>query len=204
MLKLNQKNIDIKKIGKKAISNKKILSELLEGILNKESTIRENSFYVLNYISKENPEVIYSEFNYFIQMLKSSNTYHQNIAINIIANLACSDPDKKFDEIFNEYFSLFKSEKTIVPAQVAKNSGKIAKKRIDLRNIITEKLLNIDKLHSGKQKELIKSYIIESFDEYFKDAENKEEILKFVNNQINNNSPKTKKAAQNFLKKWQK
>lgn len=201
---IDGKNLDIEKIAKKAILDKVFIVKLLKGIRSKDSTIRETSFNVVNYMSEHKPNSIYSEFNSFVQLLHSPNTYHQYIAINILANLACADPENKFKPVFEEYFGLFSIGKTIVPAQLAKNSGKIAKVRTDLRTQITEKLLKIDSIHHGKQKELIKSYIIESFDKYFKEAEQKEQIFKFVKSQLHSKSPKTKKAAKTFLKKWEK
>ena len=177
MSELNDKDINIEKFAGKAIKNEKILSKLLSGILNKVETIRYNSYNILHYISDKYPEIIYSKFDFFVKMLESSNTYHQNSAVDIIANLTFTDPEKKFEKIFEKYFDLFKIPKTIVPAKLARNSGKIANAKPELQNKITDKLLNIDELHHGKQIELIKSYVIESFDEYFENIENKEDIL---------------------------
>lgn len=56
--------------------------------------------------------------------------------------------------------------------------------------------------HRPDRKELIKSYAIEGFDEYFEEAEEKERITEFVRLQLNSESPRTRKAAKRFLKKW--
>ena len=65
-------------------------------------------------------------------------------------------------------------------AHVAALSGKIALWKPHLQDTITKKLLNIDKTHRGSQKELVKGYAIEAFNDYFEEAGNKEEILHFV------------------------
>jgi hypothetical protein len=51
---------------------------------------------------------------------------------------------------------------------------------------------------------LIKSYAIEAFDEYFETAEDEDKkmILEFVRGQVASSSPKTRKKAKEFLKKW--
>ena len=87
-------------------------------------------------------------------------------------------------------------------SHLAANLGKIAKVKPDLRKKITEVLLNIDQTHheSGR-KDLIKAYVIESFHEYFEDIKNKEEVIKFIKNQLKSNSPKTRKIAENFIDK---
>jgi len=202
MFELNTKNIDVENLAKEATRNKELISELLKGVINKSELIRYNSSHVLDVISQKNPEILYSKFDYFVEMLGSSNAYHQCCAIELIANLACSDPEHKFEKIFNKYFAILKNEKTIPSAYLARNSGKIALAKPDLREKITEILLSIDLIHKGKQVELIKSHAIESLDQYFEFIEQQDDIIEFIKNQINSQSPKTRKAAQKFLKKW--
>jgi hypothetical protein len=62
-------------------------------------------------------------------------------------------------------------------------------------------LLDLEK-SDHKHKDLIKSGAIESFDEYFEVSKYKNEIIDFVEKQINCNSPKTRKIAADFLNKW--
>jgi len=202
ILELNEKNIDVENFAKKAIKNEDTILELLKGIVVKSEILRFNSSKVLLIISEKNPETLYSKFSYFEKMLESKNAFHQCCAIDIIANLTSSDPENKFEGIFEKYYDIFKSEKTIPSAYLARNSGKIALARPDLREKITEKLLSIDKIHEGKQIELIKSHVIDSLNQYFEFAVHKEDIIEFVKHQLNSKSPKTRKAAQIFLTKW--
>jgi len=57
---------------------------------------------------------------------------------------------------------------------------------------------------TDKNVDLVKSDIIEAFDEYFEDAANKEKIIEFVKGQLDCDSPKTRKAVARFLEKWEK
>jgi len=84
---------------------------------------------------------------------------------------------------------------------VVKCSSKIIKARPNFEEKITNMLLNIDEIHKGKQKELIKAYVIEVFFDYYDDIKNKEKIIDFVNNQLDSDSPKTRKMAKDFLRK---
>ena len=52
-----------------------------------------------------------------------------------------------------------------------------------------------------KQKALIKSNVIEVFDEFYDDIEDKEKINVFVKAQLDSISPKTKKLAKQFILK---
>jgi len=64
-------------------------------------------------------------------------------------------------------------------------------------------LLSVDNTHhESERKDLVKSYAIEALGEYFEEAENKEQIVKFVEKQLQAQSPRARKKAKEFLKKW--
>jgi len=193
---------DVENIVKKAIKDDKLLSELLQGILSKKDEIRSKNFEILLQISKTYPKILYLKWDFLADLLTSGNHFHRYIAINLLANLTSVDSNNKFEEIFDIYFSNIESNRTMVAGQTALNSGKIAKEIPNFQPKITHILLNIDKIYQGKHTELLKGYAIDAFNEYFKETEDKKEILNFVKAQLNSNSPKTKKIAKEFLKKW--
>ena len=189
-------------IVENVILDDKLLKEISEGILSKKDEIRENNFKILLEISKKYPDVLYSKWDFLVDLLTSDNHFHRYMSINLIANIASIKNADKFMDIFDKYFSNIESNRTMVAGQATLNSGKIAKKIPSIRLKITNILLNIDKIHKGKQIELLKAYAIESFNEYFEKVENKNEILNFVKEQLDSTSPKTRKVAKEFIKKW--
>ena len=199
---MSDKDVDIKSVAAQALRDEKLLSELLDGLTSKEETLRYNCFKVLMLISEENGAVLYPRWDYFAELMASDNTYRKMSGIQLIASLTKVDTDKRFDQIFDRYYSLLGEKGMIVPAYVAANSGKIARAKPYLQDKITDRLLNIDRVYSGKQPALIKGYAIEAFGEYFAEAGNKNEIIEFVRNQLNSDSPRTRKQAENFLNKW--
>jgi hypothetical protein len=203
LTELNRKSINVKKVATKALKDKAVLNELLEGVLSKKEKIRFNSFKVLLSISEEYPKTLYPKWDFFADLLISPNTYFKYIAIYIIANLAKDDTKNRFEKIFKSYYDLLDDESVIPPAHVAANSTKIVKAKPELRTKIINRLLAIDKTrHKPERKALIKSYVIEAFGELFEGAKNKRKMLEFVRAQLNSKSPRTKKKAKEFLKKW--
>jgi hypothetical protein len=176
------------------------LSEALDGIMSKKDEVRSDSFRILKRISEEQPNALYPKWDYLANLLNSDNQSHRYISINLLANLAKIDVKNKFETIFDEYFSNIAGERTMVAGQAALNSGKIAKAKPKLQPKITNRLLNIEKTHQGKQIELIKAYVIEAFNEYFEESLDKNKILDFVRAQLESKSPKTRKVAKEFLK----
>jgi hypothetical protein len=201
---LADKKITVEEAAQSAIEHPEILADLLEGILAKKEEIRFNSHQVLLHLSERNPEILYPKWDYLAGLLTSDNHYHRYIAINLIANLVTIDVENKFELDFDKYFDNIAGAKTMVAGQAAMNAGKIAKAKPDLRAKITDILLIIDRIHRGEQTELMKAYAIAAFNDYFDDIADKKKIISFVQAQLNSESPKTRKAAKEFLNKWQR
>jgi len=199
---LNDKNVDIESVADHALKDEEVLTELLSNLKIKKETIRFNSFNALLLISEKHPEVLYPKWDLFVNMIDSDNAYWKFIAVHLIANLTKTDSENKFEKIFDKYYNLL-NDSVIVAGHITANSGKIAKAKPKFQLQITSKLLNIDKTNQ-KHKDLIKAGAIESFSEYFEEAENKDKIIEFVKAQLNCESPKTRKIAKQFLKKWDK
>ncbi|KYK32269.1 MAG: hypothetical protein AYK22_01960 [Thermoplasmatales archaeon SG8-52-3] len=199
---LEKKEIDQNTHANNLINNLNLLQEYLDGLISKNETYRYNCFKVLFSVSEKKPDIIYPYWDFFINHLDSKNSYHKMSAVLILANLTAVDTEKKFETIFEKFYDNLKSEKTIVPIYVIKSSGKILKFKPNLEGKITDLLINIEKIHQGKQIELLKSAVIESFTEFFPNSKNKLEIINFVQEQIKSSSPKTRKIAKDFLKNF--
>ena len=193
--------------ARKALEDTRALSELLEGVLSKDETVRFGSFNALLLISEEHPEVLYPEWDFFSGLLSSKNTYHKYIAIYIIANLTRIDRESRFEKIYDSYFGLL-NDKSVIPAtHAAINAGKIVMAKPGLRRRITDELLNIKKGPEATSRNrniyLVIAGAIEAFDTYFAEADDQAKIIEYVTQQLDSQSPKTRKAAREFLKKWE-
>jgi len=201
---MNEKDVDIQTVAEKALEDRALLSEILEGLTLKEETLRYNCHKVLMQISETNGEMLYPEWEYFIELLSSDNSYRKMSAIQIIANLTRVDTENRFEKIMDEYYGLLDDKSMIVAIYVATSSGRIVRAKPQLEREITGKLLDIDRTHHPEErKPLIKAGAIKAFDEYFPQTADKESIIAFVKEQQDCDSPKTRKLAQSFLSKWE-
>ena len=199
---LLKKDINPEIYANKLIENPDKINQYLDGLLSKNETYRYNCFKVINIVSEKKPDVIYPHWDFFKNHLKSDNNYHKMSAVTILANLTSVDKEDRFKKIFNEYFENIKSEKTIVPIYVVRSSGKIASFKPEFEDKIIELLLNIEDIYPGKQIELLKSAVIESFSELYDKAKKKNKIVSFVKRQLKSDSPKTRKVAREFINTW--
>ena len=186
-----------------ALEDERVLQEALDGVLSKKDVVRQNSFQTLNFLSDKHPDRIYDRWDFFAYLIREGNSFHKYIAIWIIANLTKTDPENRFEELFDTYYGLLGDKSVIPAAHVAAKSGKIALAKPKLQRQITNKLLDIDNIVQ-RHKDLVKASAIEAFDAYFDKSKDQERIIEFVEAQLNCESPKTRKIAKEFLKKCKK
>lgn len=196
---LSKKNANIRVIAEMALKKADVLSELLENLKSKNETIRYNSFNALLLVSEENPEALYPGWESFEELLYSDNAFRRLMAVQIIPNLTRVDKENRFEKVFDKYYDLL-NDSVIVAGHLTANSGRIARAKPHLQPSITDKLMSIEETKQ-KHKDLVKGGAIQAFDEYFSEADNKEEILEFVRKQLTCKSPKTRREAKKFLKK---
>ena len=203
LTEMNNKDVNIESVAEKALADRELLSEILNGLTSKQETLRYNCFKVLLLISEIRSELLYPNWDYFVHFLDSDNSYRKMAAIQLIARLIKADTKNNFEKIIDKYYSLLNDKSMIVAIYTANNSGKIVKAKPHLESQITNKLLDIDGTHHTEERKLlIKAGAIEAFEEYFIEAVNKDKIIAFVKEQQDCDSPKTRKLAQGFLRKW--
>ena len=198
-----KKDVNPETLAQMALKDEKVLQEALDGVLSKKDVVRQNSFQALNFLSKKHPEKLYDKWDFFANLIYRGNAFHKYMAIYIIANLTKTDAENKFEKLFEAYYVLLGDKSAIPPAHVAVNSGKIALAKPALQAEITNRLLDIDNIVQ-RHKDLVKASAIEAFEAYFEKSKDQTRIIEFVKAQLNCESPKTRKKAKAFLKKWNK
>jgi hypothetical protein len=197
-----EKDTDIVAAAEKALADRGLFQEIVDGLREKNETLRYNCSKVLSEVCREHAEILYPHWDYLVELLDSPNTYHKMSSVYFLACLAGVDIDNRSDGILDKYFSILKDKGSILAIYTAQYAGKIAAAKPHLRKIITDILLDVDNIYPGKQPELVKGAVITAFDEYYGDAADKDKMLEFVTAQLDSASPKTKKLAKAFLDKW--
>src|SRR5512139_835268 len=121
--------MDPKTRAQHALSNKRALHDLLEGISprTQKSVIRESSSKAVLYLSEQHPEVLLPHWAYLVKLLKSDNGFSKYLAIHTIANLVTAGDEGRFEKSFNAFYQLLDDESVMVAAHVAGVSGQIAR-----------------------------------------------------------------------------
>jgi hypothetical protein len=200
---LGRREADLERVVQAACGDDELLEDLLAGLAAKEDTLRFNCFQALLALAGQQPSRLYPAWDSLVGLLASDNSYHRSIAVQIIPHLLIEDDAHRFEAIFDRYFGLLDDESVIAARYLAQNAGRIAKSRPDLRRRITERLLDVDETHHAPaRKDLLKGDIVQALAEFFEEVEDQGKILAFVRQQVDSGSPRTRKAAKAFLKKY--
>jgi hypothetical protein len=189
------------------IKDPKLIPSVIEGTSSSKGSVKFGATKILRLLSEQKPEILYPHMDHFIEQLDDENNIIKWNAQDIIANLIDVDTDKKFDTIFDKYYSLISDEVMITAGHVVDNSGKIALSKPQFQNEITKHLLSVDKINRDPEcNNILIGKAILSFEKYFKEIskEEKHKIISFVKNHSNNSRNATKKKAEKFLTRFEK
>jgi hypothetical protein len=184
-----------------------LLPFLLSGVNSAKAAVRYGCAKVLMDLSEENPEKLYPYFDRFIDLLDSKYRILTWNALAIIANLTRVDTNKKFDAIFDKYYSFLNNDYMVTVANVVGNSGKIALAKPYLVPKITDELLKVENISTTPHlteecKRVIAQAAIKSLEVFFDRIEQKERVISFVEAHLDSPRKSLRTAAENFLEKW--
>ena len=184
-----------------------LISFLLSGVDSSKAAVRYGCAKVLMDLSGEHPEKLYPYFDSFIDLLDSKYRILTWNAFAIIANLTRVDADKKFDAIFDKYYSFLDNDYMVTVANVVGNSGKIALAKPYLIPKITEELLKVEDISTSPHlteecKRVIAEKTIKVLDLFFDRIDPKERVISFVKACFDRPRERLRTTAENFLKKW--
>jgi hypothetical protein len=207
----------LQKLGNKTVTKQELLQmvkqdfnllpEILNGVSSSKAAIRYGCAKVLMDLSEQHPEQLYPYMDSFIDLLDSKYRILTWNAMAVIANLTKVDEDKKFDAIFDKYYSFLNDNYMVTVANVVGNSAKIALAKPYLTQKITNELLKVENISTTPHlteecKRVIAEHTIKSFALFFNNIEQKEKVVSFVANHTNSPRNTLKKAAEDFLLKF--
>lgn len=199
---LNQKEDHSKDIAEKAVTNPQLISILLNLISSDVARIKFRSIKVLNIISGKNPEILYPRVDFFIELLDTGNKVIMWNAMDILANLSAVDSQEKIEYIFEKFYGLLSDESMITAGHVVDNSWKIARAKPEYQKKITGNLLELENIPRDQEcRSILLGKAILSFDKYFDEIHDKEEVISLVKRQLDSPRNATKVKAEQFLKK---
>lgn len=205
--KLADKSMTKEELLKKIRLDFSLLPTILKGVSSSKATIRYGCAKVLMDLSEEYPKQLYSYMDFFVDLLDSKYRILTWNAMAVIANLTKIDKDRKFDAVFDKYYSFINDAYMVTVANLVRHSGKIAVAKPHLTEKIANELLKIENIlitpHLTEEcKRVIAEEAIKSFYMFFDRVERKDKVITFVERQLKSSRKSLRDGAENFLKKY--
>jgi hypothetical protein len=186
-----------------------LVPQVFEGTSSPKAPVRYSCGSVLMDLSEKHPDKLYPYMDRFVGLLDSKHRILTWNSMAAIANLTAVDVDRKFDAIFDKYYSFLGNEFMVTVANVVGNSAKIAHSKPYLADRITAELLKVQNLkctpHLTEEcKLVIAEQAIQTFNTLIKYSQNKQTLIAFTQKHRDSPRGKLKREAQSFLKNWEK
>jgi hypothetical protein len=206
----------LRRIESKSITSEELLQEvkrdsnvvatIIEGTHSPKPGIRYGCSKALMDLSGEYPERLYPFMDSFTALLESKYRIIVWNTLAIIANLANVDENKRFDGIFERYYSFLDDPYMVTVANTVGNSVKIALAKPYLINKIVDELLRIENIavtpHLTEEcKRVIAEKVVESFDILFDKIRDKDRVVHYVKGHVGSSRKTLKLKAESFLQK---
>jgi len=205
--KLADKSMTKEELLKKVKLDFSLLPIILKGVSSSKATIRYGCAKVLMDLSEEHSQQLYPYMDFFVVLLDSKYRILTWNSMAVIANLTKIDKDRKFDAVFDKYYSFINDEYMVTVANLVGYSGKIAVAKPHLIEKIANELLKVEHIlitpHLTEEcKKVIAEQAIKSFYMFFEGVERKDKVIAFVERQLKSSRKSLRDEAENFLKKY--
>lgn len=206
--KLLSKQITKTQLYKKVEADFSLVPELIDGTASPKATVRYGCASVLMNLSAKYPGKLYPYMDRFVGLLDSEHRVLTWNALAIVAHLTAVDSQRKFDAIFDKYYSFLGNEYMVTVANTVGNSGEIAKNKPYLADRIAAELLKVQSLkittHLTEEcKLVIAQQAIKTFNTLINFTKNRKALLDFAEQYKSSSRDALQKEAQMFLRKWQ-
>ena len=186
--------------AEEAHRNPSLIPELL-ATLGSKSTARFKAAKELSLIAKDAPDLLYPHFDTFAALLDSPSSVLLWNGLIILGQLSTVDSERRFDTIFDRYFSHLWDGKLVTAANVVSGSGAIARARPEMADRVITEILNIDQisLPTDECHEVIRGEALLAFGDCIEVAKGDARVTEFTRRCLESTRPATRKKAEDLL-----
>ncbi len=205
---LENRQISKAQLLKLAENDFTLVPTLIEGTLSQKATVRYSCSSVLMDLSETYPDQLYPYFDSFVTLLESKFRPLSWGALAILANLTSVDNEKRFDAIFDKYYSNLGSEYMVTVANTVADSSTIVSNKPYLADRVAVEVLKVQNLRltphlTEECTRVIAGQAIETFGVLMKYTKYKAALVAFAQKHQDSSRASLRREAQAFLKKWQ-
>lgn len=206
LTRLKNKEIKGDELAELVLRDRDFLPRVLKGISSPIAHVRYPCAKALTTLSNDKPEWLISHFDFFVDLLNSEKRILKWNAINTLANLSNVDVEDQVDAIFYQLFGLMNADYMVTVANVIGAAGKIGMAKPQLADRITNELFKVESLSLKSHltlecRNILLGHTIQALDHFYENIENRDDVISFVERQLENTRDSTRFKAENFLHK---
>jgi hypothetical protein len=176
---------------------------LCDGLASPQARTKYGSAKELRRLSEVDPGLLYPRFDFFARLMTGETRILRWDATRILGNLARVDSRGRIEKLLDRYLAPITGSELIGAANAIQGAADIARAKPHLADRIAKEILKVSRAHyaTPECRNVAAGHAIESLDRFFEHVQKKKPVLAFVESELANPRPATRKKAEKFLKK---
>jgi len=180
------------------------IDELCERLTSSAPRIKYGSARALCAIAQQSPEMLYPRFDFFVRLLDDDKRILRWSAARILGSLAPADREDKLEAVLDRCLAPILGKELIAAANAIRAAAPMACAKPRLAGRIAAGILKVSRARyaTPECRNVAIGHAIESLNQFFPHIQNQKTVVAFVEAQLKNSRPATRKQAGEFLKRW--
>jgi hypothetical protein len=177
---------------------------LCDGLASPEARTKYGSAKQLCLLSEQDPDLLYPRFDFFVHLLEGETRILRWNSSRILGHLARVDSEGRIDKLLDRYLAPITGHELIAAANTIQGAADIALAKPHLADRIAREIVKVSRAHyaTPECRNVAAGHAIQALDRFFEHIQNKKPVLAFVESQLKNSRPATRKKAEKFWTKW--
>ena len=180
------------------------VNTLCDGLASPEARTKYGSAKQLRHLSEQDPGLLYPRFDFFAQLMSGEARILRWDSSRILAHLARVDSEGRIDKLLDRFLAPIAGHEMIGAANAIQGAADIALAKPHPADRIAREIVRVRHAHyaTPECRNIAAGHAIQALDRFFEHIQKKAPVLAFVESQLNNPRPATRKKAEKFWAKW--
>ena len=180
------------------------VNALCDGLASPQARTKYGSAKLLRRLSEQDPDLLYPRFDFFAHLMEGETRILRWDSSRILGHLARVDSEGRIDKLLDRYLAPIAGNELIAAANAIQGAGDIARSKPHLSDRIATEIVKVSHAHyaTPECRNVAAGHAIQALDRFFEHIQEKMPVLEFVESQLENPRPATRKKAEKFWTKW--
>jgi hypothetical protein len=191
-------------LGAMPCSTAEQVNALCDGLASPQARTKYGSAKLLRRLSEQDPGLLYPRFDFFAHLMEGETRILRWDSSRILGHLARVDSEGRIDKLLDRYLAPIAGNELIAAANAIQGAADIARSKPHLADRIATEIVKVSHAHyaTPECRNVAAGHAIQALDRFFEHIQKKMPVLEFVESQLENPRPATRKKAEKFWTKW--